>query len=388
MSLFSRSLPMPDASQLVADRTAMRTNGVAVNDEMSRRHSAVWACRRLRADLLSTMPVDAYRMMGDLQVEVKKPPVLLAPGGAKVELHEWLWMSQYDLDGSGNAVGIITAFDGLGLPSRIELQDLSAVSVKGTGSEITQWTIGGKKYEPFQIWHERQYPKSGNPLGMSPLQNAAFSISQYLSAQKFSLDWFQGGAIPAAALKNTAKSLTPREAEALKDRYKATAAAGDVFVHGNDWELNTLSANTADASFLALLQYGVTDIARFFGCPGDLIEAAVSGQSVTYANISQRNLQFIIMNLGPVVFRREKALSLLLPKPRFVKLNSDAILRMDPETRAKVLGQQVNDRLITPSEARAIDNRLPFTEEQYAEFDRLFGAPRIQPTTAATGATS
>lgn len=388
MSLFSRGLPMPDASQLVAERTALRTKGVAVNDEMSRRHSAVWACRRLRADLLSTMPVDAYRMMGDLQVEVKKPPVLLAPGGAKVELHEWLWMSQYDLDGGGNAVGIITAFDGLGLPARVELQDLSTVSVKGTGSDITEWKIGGKKYEPYQIWHERQYPHSGNPLGMSPLQNAAFSIQQYLSAQQFSLDWFQGGAIPAAALKNTAKSLTPKEADALKDRYKATAAAGDVFVHGNDWELNTLSANTADASFLALLQYGVTDIARFFGCPADLIEAAVSGQSITYANISQRNLQFIIMNLGPVVFRREKALSGLLPKPRFVKLNSDAILRMDPETRAKVLGQQVSDRLLAPSEARAIDNRLPFTEEQLAEFDRLFGSPRTQPTTAATGATS
>lgn len=121
--------------------------------------------------------------------------------------------------------------------------------------------------------------------------------------------------------------------------------------------------------------------------PADLIEAAVSGQAVTYANISQRNLQFIIMNLGPVVFRREKALSAFLPKGRFVKLNSDAILRMDPETRAKVLGQQVQDRLLAPSEARAIDNRLPFTEEQLAEFDRLWPV-RTQPTTAASGATS
>lgn len=386
MSLFSRSLPMPDASQLIADRTATRTNGVAVNDEMSRRHSAVWACRRLRADLLSTMPVDAYRKMGDLQVEVAKPPVLLAPGGAKVKMHEWLWMSQNDLDGHGNAVGIITAFDGLGLPARIELQDLSTVSVKGIGSEITGWTIGGKKYEPYQIWHERQYPHSGNPLGMSPLQYAAFSIQQYLSAQQFSLDWFQGGAIPAASLKNTAKTLNPKESDAIKQKYKATVAAGDVFVHGQDWELKALSADTADASFLSMLQYGITDIARFFGCPADLIEASVSGQAVTYANISQRNLQFIIMNLGPVVLRRETALSDLLPKPRFVKLNTDAILRMDPETRAKVLGQQVKDRLLAPSEARAIDNRLPFTEEQLAEFDR-FWPTRTQPTTAS-GATS
>jgi HK97 family phage portal protein len=388
MSLFTRGLALPDAGQQVAERTGMRTGGRRVDDDTARRHSAVWACRRLRADLLSTMPVDAYRRVGDYQVEVTKPPVLLAPGGARVEMHEWLWMSQDDLDGHGNAVGIITAVDGLGLPARIELQDLSGVSVRGVGSEITEWKIGGKKYEPHQIWHEKQYPRSGNPLGMSPLMFSAWTISQYLSAQEFSLDWFQGGAIPAASLKNTAKTLNSTQSAAIKQQYKATVAAGDVFVHGADWELKPLSATTADAAFLEMMKYSVTDIARFFGCPSDLIEGAVSGQSVTYANISERNLQLLIMNLGPVVTRRELALSRLLPKPRFVKLNADAILRMDPETRAKVLGQQVKDRLIAPSEARAIENRQPFTDEQYAEFDRLFGAPRVQPTTTASGVTS
>src|SRR5688500_2260858 len=154
MSLFTRGLSMPDAGQQIADRTGARTGGQRVTDDTARRHSAVWACRRLRADLLSTMPVDAYRRVGDYQVEVTKPPVLLAPGGARVDMHEWLWMSQDDLDGHGKAVGIITAVDGLGLPARIELQDLSTVAVRGTGSEITEWRIGGARYEPHQIWHE------------------------------------------------------------------------------------------------------------------------------------------------------------------------------------------------------------------------------------------
>jgi phage portal protein BeeE len=54
-------------------------------------------------------------------------------------------------------------------------------------------------------------------------------------------------------------------------------------------------------------RYGVSDIARFFGCPGDLIDAAVSTGSITYANMTQRNLQFLIMHLGPAVYRRERA---------------------------------------------------------------------------------
>lgn len=387
MSLFSRSMPMPDAAAQIGERTQARAMNMVVTDDTARRHSAVWACRRLRADLLSTMPVDAYRMVGDMQVEVPKPPVLLAPGGAKVEMHEWLWMSQDDLDGNGNAVGIITAVDGLGLPARIELQDLSTVSVKGKGTDITEWKIAGKSYEPHQIWHERQYPRSGNPLGMSPTMYAAWSINQYLSAQQFSLDWFGGGAIPAAALKNTAKTINPTQAGEIKKMYKATVSAGDVFVHGSDWELKALSATSADAAFLDMQNASIADIARYYGCPVDLIEAAVQSGSITYATISQRNLQLIIMNLGPVVVRREAGLTRMVAKPRFVRLNSDAILRMDPETRAKVLGQKVKDRLLAPSEARAIDNLPPYNDDQLAEFDRLFGRPNSKPT-APTGATS
>jgi hypothetical protein len=71
-----------------------------------------------------------------------------------------------------------------------------------------------------------------------------------------------------------------------------------------------------------------------------------------------------------------------------VKLNSDALLRMDPETRAKMLGQEIKDRMLAPSEARALQNRQPYTDEQLAEFDRLFGAPKTTPTIAVTGATS
>ena len=50
---------------------------------------------------------------------------------------------------------------------------------------------------------------------------------------------------------------------------------------------------------------------------------------------SQRNLQLLIMHLGPSIRLRELALSTLLARPRYVKLNSDAVvLRMDPMAQA------------------------------------------------------
>ena len=68
-----------------------------------------------------------------------------------------------------------------------------------------------------------------------------------------------------------------------------------------------------------------------------MIGGASGGSSLTYANVTQRNLDFLIMHLGPSVVRRERSLSQLLPRPRFVKLNPSALLRMDDETRAAVI---------------------------------------------------
>ena len=94
--------------------------------------------------------------------------------------------------------------------------------------------------------------------------------------------------------------------------------------------------------------------------------------------MTQRNLQFLIHNLGPTLYRRERRLSRLLPQPRFVKFNTSALLRMDDETRAQVIAERIQSRTLAPSEARALENLPPLTEAQIAEFDRLFGDPAVR----------
>ncbi|MET8172841.1 phage portal protein [Streptomyces clavifer] len=393
---FTRSAQIASAEDLLAASRDRRTGtGVHVTADTAMRHSAVWACLRLRADLVSTMPVDVYRKVNGIQVEVAKPPVLVTPGGVRVGIKEWLYSSQVDLDRSGNVFGIITERsgvigpDGRGLPARIDLVALADVTVRATGSEITKYVIGGREYEPWEIWHEKQYTVAGVPLGLSPVAYAAWTIEESLNAQQFARDWFAGGAVPMAELKNTAKTIDKPQAKIAKDEFKAAVANGDLFVHGNDWEYKPIQAVASQSAFIEARQYGLSDIARYFGCPGDMIDAAVSGSSITYASITQRNLQFLIMHLGPAVGRREDAFTRgLTPGPRFVKFNSDALLRMDPEARARTIAAQITSRTLTPSEARAIDDRAPLTEEQYAEFDRLFGARTAPPTTAATGVAS
>lgn len=394
---FTRDAQITSPEDLLTQARERRTSRVHVTNETALRNSAVWACLRLRADLMSTFPIDVYRYVQGIQVEVPKPPVLVSPGGAEVGIREWVYSTEFDLDRGGNCFGIITERsgvvgpDGRGLPGRVDLVELGSVSVRGNGSTITKYVIGNTEYEPWEVWHEKQYTVSGCPLGLSPVAFAAWTIEETLSAQQFARDWFAGGAVPLAELKNTAKTVDKDAARIARENFRAAVDSSGLFVHGVDWEYKPIQAVASQSSFLEARQYGAQDIARFFGCPGDLIDAAVSGSSITYANMTQRNLQFLIMNLGPAVARREDAFSRrLVSGPRFVKFNTDALLRMDPEARARTIGARITNRVLAPSEARALDNLPPFTEDQLAEFDRLFGSRSVpaQPTTAVPGAPS
>jgi HK97 family phage portal protein len=375
------------AQELIPQRTAQRTGTVVVTQEMALRHSAVWACLRLRADHVSTMPVDCYRKVLGVQIEVPKPPVLINPGGERVGIQEWLYSSQVDLDRMGNAIGIITQRSGFGsgtgsgegLPARINLVPAAEVSVRVINGELDHYRIGGEKYQPSEIWHEKQYTVPGLHVGLSPVAYAAWSAGLYLSIQEFALDWFGNGAIPTGKLRNTQKTINQTDAAAIKARFKAAVAGRDLFVTGADWDYDMIQAQQAESSWLEAKGASNAEIARFFNCPADLIDAAVQiGGNITYQNITQRNLQFLVMNLGPTVARRESALSNLLARPRFVKLNAAALLRMDPQTRAATNAALIASRQRAPSEVREKDDLPPFTEAQLSEFDRLFGPPRAK----------
>lgn len=373
-------------------RVGVTTGGgrAAVTNDTALRHSAVWACLRLRANLISTMPVDVYRKVGDVRVEVPPPPVLVNPGGQRVKIKEWLYSSQVDLDRAGNAIGLVTERHASDLPARIDLQPIGECAV--VPAEISKATpdgwkyrICGKLYNPHDVWHEKQYTVSGLPVGLSPVAYAAWSIGEYLSIQDFALDFFGSSAVPAMHLKNTkVQTMDSGKAQEIKDRFQASVQQGGMFVSGSDWELNLLQSEAAAGSWLEARQAGISDVARFFDCPGDLIDAAVQSGNITYANIVERNLQLLVMHVGPAVTRREDNLSDLVSKPRYVKLNSDALLRMDPKARAEMFQIKIASRQMAPSEVRHIEDSEPFTAEQIAEFDH-FWPPKSAPAQTTTG---
>ncbi|MFD6093658.1 phage portal protein [Oerskovia sp. NPDC060338] len=391
MSLFRRA---SGAHEVLSIGRQARARGRAVRSTEARQQSVVWAACRLRSDILSLMPVDVFRKVGAINVRVPAPPVLVTPSfwtdgdSQPMSMGEWLGSSQMDLDTHGNGFGVIRAVDALGKPAQIDLVQPEDITARIKDGRILHYRIAGERTDPRHVWHERQFTVGGLPLGLSPIAHAALSILGAAGAQTFATDWFANGTVPSAHLKNTQLEIPdPAKAEAIKAQFKATVAAGDVFVSGKDWTYSPLAAKAAESGFIQQMEYTDVALARFFGVPADMVDVQSSGGSITYANVMQRNLQLLVMNMGGAIKRREDAVSTrILPASRFAKLNRNAVLAMDAKTRAELFKLQVDSRQLAPSEARELEDREPFTEEQLAEFDRLFGArSQGQPQTTPTG---
>ena len=349
-----------------------------LSPDQALRNSAVWACLRLRADMLSTLPLNVFRRArmpdgSDIDLPAPRPPVLINPGGDRVNYLEWMYSTQVDLDRVGNTIGVISERDGNGLPARIDLQLSQQVSITTRDNQITEYRIRNKRYAPDDIWHEKQFTVAGLPVGLSPVAYAALTLGRWQSIEQFAQSWFGGGAVPRARLQNTAKKINNVEAAAVKEAWRAAIAVGEPFVYGSDWTYDLIQADHASADWLDAQHASVLDCSRFFGCPADLIDAIVnSGTRITYANVTQRHLQFLITHLRPAIRRREWALSSLTLQPRYVKLDVEDFLAMDPETRASWLKTLIDGRVLCPDEAREVIGRQPFTQAQIDQLLTFF----------------
>jgi HK97 family phage portal protein len=376
---------------LIPQRQSMSAPMPVVTDETSLRNSAVWACLRLRADLVSTFPIDVFRKTtlpdgAQIAIQAPSPPVLVNPEGPGSLWPQWAYATQWDLDHVGNTVGIITERDGFGLPKVIELQPTRGCSALLKGTKIRRWRIGGVEYDPADIWHERNFAVPGVPLGLSPVAYAAWqTLSRYMSIEQFAIAWFAGGGVPRSRLRNSQKTVSATEANVVKEAWRASIATGEPFVHGMDWEYDLLQANEAGSNWLEAQRSGTVDIARYFGCPADLIDAAVQGAArITYANVAQRHLQLLILHIGPAVVRREAALSTLTQAPRYVKFNTKALLRLDPLTQAQMIKTMIDARTLSPDEGREYDDRPPLTQAQIDQF-LTFWPPKTGDTSSGGG---
>lgn len=374
---------------LLGDRSRVsRSTGTVVTQETALRNSVWWAGLNMRANIVSTFPVDVVRDNGEgISQAVKNPGPLVSTPWINTDITEFLYSTQMDKDRYGNAIGIIRERNSLGYPTAVELQLMANCAAIMDGPTIRQWRCGRDYYGVKDIWHEKQYTVPGLALGLSPMAYAAsgaMSIAQL--SEQFALDWFGNGAIPRGVLKNLKREkLNPKDVENAKTSFKNATTGGDIFVHGAEWEWLPAQTSAATAGFLAQKAASDRDVARFAGVPAGMIDVEVASGSITYANVTQFNLHMLVNYLGPSVVRTQNFWSTnALPKPWKFRLNTDALLRMDPQTKADVMTKLVGARVRTPDEIRALDNLPPYTPEQISQIGTFAQMGKAQPSPAQT----
>lgn len=382
MSLFRAARAA--SSSLIPGRAGWAAADKQVTTPEAMRSSVIWAGLHLRASLVGMMPVDVYRTLPDgSRVPVPTPAVLREPDeyaeGKSTRISQWLYAAEMALGGWGNAVGIIHSTSDSSTPARVELVDLGDVVFRVKGTRVKQYRIAGEKVDPKYVWHERRHLLPGVPVGMSAITYAALALNGGLAAHRMLSNWFENQTIPAAWFKNTERVVSPADSAVMEARFEEKVKSGGTLITGKDWEYTPLQAKSLETAFLDAVGATDRDLCRYVGVPGDMIDVAIDGSSITYANITQRNLQLLTINLGPDIKDHEDALSGWVARPRFVKLNRNSLLAMDPKTRAEVVKLQIDARTLTPDEARRIDDREPLTGADYDQFDRLFGSKNTSP---------
>lgn len=374
MSLFRRSgAPAPQVEEratrinISGDGYGLLYGAADYGAADALRSVAHWACHRVLCTSMASLPVLQVSESGGVRRRVnpgtfvRRPAMSVSQSGFVYQ-----WMSS--LLESGNFYAEILQQDSMGRASLVETIDPSAVTwtvVNGrhtpvvAGKPMDLWPMGN-------LWHVPAFLRAGSPVGLSPSQYASQSIRTSIQAEKFGGDFFAQGAHPTAIVKSRSM-LSKQQADEIKGTVRRLIGSREPAVFGADLDWQNVQVNPADSQFIELLRFEVEQASRVYGVPPSMIYGAVSGQSVTYSNITQDDLSFLKHSLRYWVNLLQDAWSEHLTMPMVVRFNVDAILQMTARERTEIHKLRLETKTRTVNEVRLLEDEAPFDDPIFDE---------------------
>jgi HK97 family phage portal protein len=347
--------------QLLGEERVPSPSGVTVTADAALKLSAVFGCVRLLSDVVSCLPLHAFREGS--REPLDPPPAFLQRPAAGLDIGEWVQAMMWSLLTRGNGIGLIVARAGAAQrPVQIEPVARDRVSVTTDSERRVVWRLDGREIDRDDLFLVKAYSVPGEPLGLSPLGYAAETVGLGLAAQSYGAKFFRDDSTPAGLLTSE-QALTRETAQQLHDLWKHTRGGKKgtaVLGHGTSFQ--AISVSPEESQFLETRQFTVRDVCRFFGCPPEML-ADTAGGSLTYANVEQRNLDFLTYGVGPWLTRLERALNPLMPRGQYLKFNTGALLRTTLKERYEAHEIGLRAGFLTRAEARELEDRPPLEEE-------------------------
>lgn len=369
MSVFNkifRSRDKPQAGFLFGGTTSGKT----VNERSSMQVIAVYACVRILAESVASLPFHIYERVGD---DAKKaadhplyPVIHDEPNPEMTSFvfretmmaHLLLWGNAYAQiirDGRGRVLALYPL-----LPDRMTVDRTAKGAIVYTYRSDTGESVTLGADEVFHI------PALGfdGLVGFSPIAMAKNAIGMALATEEYGAKFFANGAQPGGVLEHPE---TVKDFEKLRDswnaKFQGTDNAHKVAILEEGMKYHSIGIPPEQAQFLETRKFQLNEIARLYRVPPHMIGDL---EKASFNNIEQQSLEFVKYSLDPWVVRWEQAVrkALLLPAEKsryFVKLNVDGLLRGDFEKRMRGYSIARQNGWLSPNEVRALEdmNMIP-----------------------------
>jgi len=332
---------------------------------------ALFACARLLAESLASLPIKIYtRASSNGRAARWDGPSIFDAPSVSGTLYDWLFTCMTSLVLQGNAWGFITGRDGYGFPTGIEWIPPQDVNVQDDEQQPwnplrTRIYVYGRLMRRDELFHIKAFSIAGKTEGISPLRAFALTTLSGLEAQRYGTDWYKSGGFPPGTFQNNEIEIDADQSAQIRQQLVDSMRRREPLVYGRDWDYKPVVVPPSEAQFIQAMQMNATQIAAVFGLPPDRV-GGTKGDSLTYSTVEQSTLQ-VIEALRPWLVRLETAFFPLLPSQRYLRFNSDALLKTDLQTRTSIYNVQRNMGLRTIDELRDLEDLEPLPDGVGAE---------------------
>jgi len=343
--------------------------GVTIDEQSALALPIVYACVRVIAESIASLPLITYRRTpeGGKERATDNPYYSLfhdAPNPAMTSFG-WRETLMTHLTTWGNGYNEITE-TGFGTevwplpPHRMEVGWEAGHKVFDYLADDGQ----KKRLDSKRVWHIPGLSTNGL-VGLSPIQAHRESLGEMLATRDFGSSFYRNNARPAAVLEHPA-TLSAGAIERLAtqmDQLRGTGNAGKTIVMEEGMKLHEVGVPPEDAQYIETRKLQREDVCSIYRMPPHMVGVL---DHATFSNIEHQSIDFVVHTLRPWLVRIEQSIKafFLADQPDiFVEFLIDGLLRGDAEARAKALDIQRKAGVLHKNEWRAIENRNPDPED-------------------------
>jgi HK97 family phage portal protein len=362
----SRALPRPDNEVSLTNLPYPRSVLLDVNTSNTLQVADAYACVRVLADAVASLPPKVYRRTpagrvpaGDDQrlVQLLRQP---SPGSTSADL-----FSQIMLHLNVYGESFVGKYRAEGSIVQLALLHPDRMRVELRGQRIVYILDAGTELGVEDVLHVKAMSADGL-RGLSPVAQCRLALSLNSNLQEHAKRYFEQGSRPSGIVKmplGSSDQAIARFKEAWHNQHGGVEKMHRVAVLEGEAEWMPVAFSPDDSQFLQQRELSTREVCRIFRVPAHLVDGS-TGDSLTYTNASQFNRYFLDYSLMPWLVRLERAFSNdseLCPGNTYLQFSLDAFLRPDPDTRSQIYARALDPEKgwLSRAEVRELEDQPP-----------------------------